>query len=188
MVFGLLMYSKEILSFIFGSDGVHDGSLLLEILIPGSIFMSVLLITNSLLEALGDVKAPVYSMMIGCAFKLIITYLAVGNESLGISGAPIGTVVLYAVALTVSSHRLARRHKIILPIFSTHIVPYMNAFISVAVSKKIFSMVLSWKNESIALLFAIIFSALIYAALSLFCGTISSKKIKMMANYTKIKG
>ncbi len=186
MVVGVLTYPREILNLIFGGIGVFEGTLLLELLIPGAIFMSLLLIANSMLEARGDVRAPLISMLVACAVKFVLTYVLTGNAEYGIAGAPIGTVSSYAVALFISARRLSKKHSVKLPIIVTHFMPYLNAILSVLLSRRIFEIMREWRGDGVALLISIAFTAVVYALLCLFCGVISKNKIKKMANYTKM--
>ena len=59
--------------------------------------MCVMLLTNSIMQAHGKVRLPIYTMLIGGAVKVAINYVLVGNPSVNIKGAPIGTVVCYAL-------------------------------------------------------------------------------------------
>lgn len=186
MVIGIMAYPHEILSLIFGDIGINDGAPLLLLLMPAAVLMSILLIANSFLESRGDVRAPVFAMLIGCTLKLIITYFMVGNAEFGISGAPIGTVVSYGVSLFIACRRLVKKHGVYLPIFRTHFMPYLNAALSVMLSRRIYGIASCTIGEGISLLAAIAFTAVTYMLLCIFCGVINKKKIKKVANYTKM--
>ncbi|MCI9391942.1 MAG: polysaccharide biosynthesis protein [Oscillospiraceae bacterium] len=69
----------------------------LQLLGVASIFVCVMLLTNSIMQAHGKVRLPIYTMLIGGAVKVAINYVLVGNPSVNIKGAPIGTVVCYAL-------------------------------------------------------------------------------------------
>ena len=186
MVIGIMAYPGEILSLLFGNIGISDGAPLLLLMMPAAVLMSLLLIANSLLESRGDVRAPVFAMLIGCILKLVITYFLVGNSDYGISGAPIGTVVSYGIALFIAVRRLVKKHGIHLPILRTHFMPYLNAMLSVMLSRRIYSAAVGSVGENVSLLIAVAFTAVTYTLLCVFCGVISKKKIKMVANYTKM--
>ncbi len=69
----------------------------LRLLGIASIFVCVMLLTNSIMQAHGKVQLPIFTMLIGGAVKVIINYILVGNPDIGIKGAPIGTLVCYAL-------------------------------------------------------------------------------------------
>ena len=53
--------------------------------------------TNAILQAGGNEKYPVWSMLAGGAVKLIVNWVLVGDPEVNIVGAPIGTICCYAV-------------------------------------------------------------------------------------------
>ena len=55
------------------------------------------LMTNAILQAGGNEKYPVWSMLAGGAVKLAINWVLVGDPEVNIVGAPIGTICCYAV-------------------------------------------------------------------------------------------
>ncbi len=95
-------FSKEILTLLFEKSMAEHAYPLLTLLSPAITFIAPLTIINTALEASGAVRAPLYSMLLGAVVKLIATYVLIGNPELGISGAPIGTVLFYLVSLVAS--------------------------------------------------------------------------------------
>ena len=69
----------------------------LRILGIASIFVCLMLLTNSIMQAHNKVRLPIYTMLIGGVVKVAINYLLVGNPDINIKGAPIGTLVCYAL-------------------------------------------------------------------------------------------
>lgn len=69
----------------------------LQLLGIASIFVCIMLLTNSIMQAHGKVRLPIYTMLAGGAVKVGINYLLVGRPEVNIKGAPIGTVVCYGL-------------------------------------------------------------------------------------------
>lgn len=63
------------------------------------LFNSMVLLTNAIMQAHGDVTTPVIHMLIGGVIKIVVNYILVGNPQLNIVGAAIGTLVCY-IAIT----------------------------------------------------------------------------------------
>lgn len=63
------------------------------------LFNCMVLLTNAIMQAHGDVTTPVIHMLIGGAIKVVVNYILVGNPQLNIVGAAIGTLVCY-IAIT----------------------------------------------------------------------------------------
>lgn len=77
------------------------------------IFNSLVLVTNAVMQAHGDVTTPVINMIIGGVVKVVLNYFLVGIPALNITGAAMGTVVCYALITTLNvvamvRHRLAK--------------------------------------------------------------------------------
>ena len=73
------------------------------------VFNSLVLLLNAIMQAHGDVTTPVINMLIGGIVKIIVNYILVGQPSLNIIGAPIGTLVCY-IAITALDVVAMRRH------------------------------------------------------------------------------
>lgn len=186
MTFGLLVYSKEILGFLFPDSNLKVGSELLCMLTPAILFSSMLMVVNSILEAAGKLRSPMISMIFGSIAKLLVSYFAITKSSLGILGAPLGTVICYAMALLVSLILYDKTLKTRLPIFASSFAPYSSAFTAVFASRILYDRLFFLIDDRALLLLCILVAAVIYFCLLAFVGVLSPKKIHKMANYTKI--
>ncbi len=74
----------------------------LSILGIGVFFISMVSTTNALLQACGKTMLPVVSVLSGVALLTICEITLVGNESVGIYGAPISSIVCYATAFSLN--------------------------------------------------------------------------------------
>ena len=169
---GLAFYSKEILSLLFKGSQAAAGAPLLLLLSPAIVFSSVLLILNSILETSGRVRAPIFSMLTGSLFKIVVSYFLISKSNFGIMGAPLGTVVCYATSLICSSVIFVKHFKRIPPIFSTSFASYMEAGVAVFVSKLVYNQIYDKVSGIISLGIAILISAIIYFTMSALFGSI----------------
>ena len=65
-----------------------------------TIFVCIMSLCNSILQASGHVGLPVIGVVVGGVVKIVVNYLLVGNYDINIKGAPIGTLCCFgAVAL-----------------------------------------------------------------------------------------
>ena len=74
----------------------------LQILGITSIFVCIMLLTNSIMQAHDKVRIPIYTMVMGGIVKVVINYILVGDPDVNIKGAPIGTFVCYALIAVVN--------------------------------------------------------------------------------------
>lgn len=73
------------------------GPTILAYLGAASVFVCIALVTNSILQANGNERLPIISMLAGGIVKIAANLLLVGRPSVNILGAPIGTICCYAV-------------------------------------------------------------------------------------------
>ncbi len=74
----------------------------LSILALGIFFISLVSTTNSLLQACGKTMFPVISVLTGVVLLIICEINMVGNEKIGIFGAPISSIICYVTAFTLN--------------------------------------------------------------------------------------
>lgn len=91
---GLATLAHPILTILYGTN---DAALLLQLIAPAVVFVSMVLVTNSILQATGNVLVPVMNIFMGGVAKVVINSVLVSNPEVNINGAPIGTTVCYFI-------------------------------------------------------------------------------------------
>ena len=104
----LYFYSFDLLDVLFSLQSSAVGAPMLATLSLGICMMSVLTVVNTALESQRRISAAVFSLLLGAAVKLFVSYILIGRGDLGILGAPIGSVISYVVSLAVSLAFLER--------------------------------------------------------------------------------
>ena len=96
---GFFVLSGQILRLLFSNNpiGADIAEPLLRSLSVGVIFICLVSLTNSLLQAAGKVYTPVVNMLVGGVVKFLANWFLIGNPNINISGTPIGTVLCYGV-------------------------------------------------------------------------------------------
>ncbi len=84
---------------------------------------------NSMLQAVGRQKVPVYLMLIGASIKLLMNFTLVGIPEINIKGAPVGSISCYIFIVVVSLMILYRRAKIKPDIVTTFLKPLFAAIL-----------------------------------------------------------
>ncbi len=107
---GLAILSGPIMSVIYPGSHEAGGSVLLFMGIA-AFFVCTSLITNAVLQAHGNERLPVISMLAGGAAKIIVNWVLVGNPDINIKGAPIGTIACYAIMCVLNVYFLRRSMK-----------------------------------------------------------------------------
>lgn len=179
---GMSLLAGPILQLIFHSRSAEPT---LSVLGYAIIFVSLVSLTNAILQATGHAGLPVINMIIGGVTKVIVNYFLVGNPSINITGAPIGTNLCYIVILAlnlVSIHRIIRvRYNIV----SLVIKPLISVAAMAAVVIALYGRVAPMGNL-VATVITIAAAGVVYAAVLLMVGGISENDIKMLPKSDKI--
>ncbi len=186
MMLGMAAFAEEILKLLFPNSEIRLGASLLVLISPAILFSSLLLVTNTSLEAHGFVRTPLISMAIGSLAKVLVSYIMITRTDMGILGAPVGTVASYAVALLVSLIIYGKRIKRSLPVISSCVLPHLIALAAVIFARGAYNELYFLIDERALLLLSIALAALIYLGLLTFFGLLSPKKIEKIANYTNL--
>ena len=93
---GLSVLAQPIMDTVYPGSHASGGELL-TIMGIASFFVCMALMMNAILQAGGNEKYPIYSMVAGGVVKVAVNWVLVANPEINIVGAPIGTLACYAV-------------------------------------------------------------------------------------------
>ena len=115
MAVGLFVLGEPIMALIFPNLNAQLAGPLLSTLGLATLFVCMMLVCNSILQAHGFVSLPVIIMVAGGVLKIITNYNVVIQPNIGIYGAPMGNVLCFALCmaldLVVMSRVIPRRPK-----------------------------------------------------------------------------
>lgn len=97
MGLGLWSLSEPLFRLFYPRYNVALGGELLAVLGIASIFVCLMLITNSILQSYGRVNIPIVTMLLGGVAKIALNYQLVAIPDVNIHGAPVGTLVCFAL-------------------------------------------------------------------------------------------
>ncbi len=96
---GLCILSEPILALIFSSSSASAAHVMLSYLSPAVFFYAVTAVTNSVLQATGNEKLPIITMLIGAAAKLVGCSSLMANANIERYGIPISTCICYLITM-----------------------------------------------------------------------------------------
>lgn len=115
MAVGISVLASPIIDVLYFGSG-NQGAALLAIMGVASFFVCLALMTTAILQAGGRERLPMYTMLIGGAISITLNWFLVGNPSINIYGAPIGTLACYVVMsglnLWFVMHKMPERPKL----------------------------------------------------------------------------
>ena len=93
---GLFVLAEPVFRVIYwGSNPA--GPTLLRLLGIAAFFVCMNMMCNAILQAAGKERLPIISIIVGGAVKIGVNWVLVGNRSINITGAPIGSICCFAV-------------------------------------------------------------------------------------------
>jgi len=183
---GLSVLARPILNLLYGDP---DHSILLNIMGIAVLFVTIVQVTNAVLQAWGYVWTPVFNMLLGGIVKVGLNLYLVSQPEINISGAPVGTLMCYITVMTLNIIALRRKTNIRLkfsefilkPLF-LGIVTAFTAYLSFDFLLKVIS------SETICLFLSIAFTAVLYFVFLFLVRGISEDEILLIPKGEKILG
>jgi stage V sporulation protein B len=181
----LALYSKPIISLLFGISGAELGTSasLLTALSVSVAFSGMITTTNAILQAYGQAKLPIISMLIGSAIKLLSAAILIGIPSVNIYGAPLSTLLCNSVIVGINLHMIVKHSGIMKSLRQVLLQPLLAATPSVGIPALLFAVLSShgW-NERILFVAMVPLTLVIMAVLSLKSGILGERELEGIAN------
>ena len=181
--FALALYSEPILSIIFPSqrDAIELCAPLLSMLGGSVLFSCLMTTTNALLQSYRKQRLPIISMSLGVALKLVSTYALVRTDSIGVMGAPIGSLICNIAVTYLNLYFLWKYSGVRIEMFGTLVGPLLASLASVGGGFALYRFLLL-RTESTLLPFgvAVFVSVLAYIAIALMLGCITEQDIRLL--------
>ncbi len=201
---GLFVLGTPIIRLIFPKLTAPLAGPLLSTLGLATLFVCMMLVCNSVLQAYGFVNLPVFVMLLGGLVKIFNNYHLVTVPSVGIFGAPVGNVLCFGLCMVLDLIIISRvipHHPRLIPIFAKPAAAAslmgMGAWAVYGLGSKLLSVqskgpggemvrTLSYSRNAIAVLAAILVAVVIYLVLIVALRAISKDDLALMPKGDKI--
>ncbi len=186
--FGLSFMSLPILNLLYPTqpEDAITVAPLLTLLGIAVVFVCLVSITNSILQAIGKERVPVRTILLGGLFKVATTYVLVANPAINIYGAPIGTNVCYCIIMILNLHFIKKALGK-LPSIAGFTAKVLGAsLVSCAGARLLYNLLSQMISPSISTVVGIGFAGLCYLAIILFSRTMSKDDIILLPSGEKI--
>ena len=193
MAVGLCVLAYPIVHVLYG-DTHEIGSTLLVLLGAASFFVCLTLITSSVLQANGNERLPMISMLAGGAVKLGVNWVLVGNPDINIVGAPVGTICCYAVICVLNCIFLKKRLTGELSFTKAFVRPLFSSLVMGAVARAIYGLASGFAGGpaadrvmmAICMTAAIIIAVAAYIALVILTRAVTLDDMKLIPKGEKL--
>ncbi len=198
---GLMVLGTPIIELLFPAISADIAGPLLSTLGLAAIFVCLMQVANSVLQAHGFVNLPIVIMLIGGGVKIFTNYNLVAIESIGVYGAPMGNVFCFGICLILNLILIARvvpNRPRYLPIFMKPLFAAtlmgVGTWAMYGLSSKALLSVerfseagsLSWSGNALATLISIGVAVVIYFALIILTRAISREDLALMPKGEKL--
>ncbi|HHY81189.1 MAG TPA: polysaccharide biosynthesis protein [Clostridiales bacterium] len=186
---GMAVLSRPICALLYSSLPESEITVtgeILAILSVGVIFLTMVQTLTAILQGLNKMTVPVGNLAIGALFKVVVTYILVGNPGINVRGAAFGTVVCYGVAAVLDLAAVVRYARTPVPFMEFIVKPVIAVSVmslSVYFANGFFSTVLS---ASKATLLSIVVGVVVYAIVLLAAGAIKKQDLELMPGGRKL--
>lgn len=184
---GIAILSKPILGFLFSNDeSVAIAAPLLSILAPAIFFSAILTVTSAVLQAYRHQGKPIVSMLCGIAAKAVVSGILLSIKSVGIFGAPIGTLVSYFIMAAVNFIFVLKYVGTQINIFKLIWKPLLSSVLSSIITIASFLLLSSVCSENAAMLISVLITAIIYFMLLFVCKEFTRNDVLLLPKGEKI--
>ncbi|MCD7934866.1 MAG: polysaccharide biosynthesis protein [Oscillospiraceae bacterium] len=194
MGIGLSVLSHPIVNILY-TDTHPIGPAILTILGAASIFVCLSLVTNAILQADGDEKLPIFSMLAGGCVKIAANLLLVRIPEINILGAAIGSVCCYMTICIMNCVFIYRRmavkprylHTFLRPLFSA-LVMGASAWAVYGICARLFHVAEGASRLSMlaALCIAIAIAVVVYVVMAILTRSVTMEDIRLIPKAEKI--
>jgi len=175
---GIGTFSFSILSTIFPLSSAKLAAPYLTAISPGIVFICLLAVTNSILQAHGHPRLPILSLLTGATLKILTGYFLIGTQKLGMMGAPIGTVVCYAAASLMNLVFVMRKTRVHIRFASVFLRPLWASCIAVASAVGFDHLLSHTVPNTVRLLLVILIAVLLYLVIAVKTKLIHMEEIR----------
>ena len=187
--FGLTALSMPIVDLLtsdYTQADLQTGGAILAFMGITVIFNSLILVTNAMMQAHGDVTTPVINMIVGGVVKVIINFVLVGIPELNIVGAAIGTLACYLVIMVLNVIAMRLKKTIDLRSLLGVLKPLLASVLMGAVAYMVNSVLCRFVSSSVACAASIAVAGVCYVILVLLFRVITWEDCQLLPKGEKI--
>ena len=183
---GLAVLSGPIIQMLYPETNQEVASHCLLVLGIASAFVCMMLLCNAILQANGRAALPIWFIAIGSATKLAVNFVLVQIPSVGIKGAPMGTLVCFAL---VSVMELVAIKKV-----TPHPPKYLRVFVKPAIAAGVmgaavwasYGLLAAHLGNTLSVAGSIVIGCVVYGILVLVLRIVSRDDLSLMPKGDKI--
>lgn len=195
--FGLAAVSTNLLGMFYGTSAAAIGGPILAVYGFSIFLFAVSSPITNMLQALGRTDIPLKSLCVGAVVKVVLNYVLIGNPTININGAPIGSIACYVIVVGINLFSIIKISGVKVNFGSIFFKPLICSAMSAGVAfatVKVFSKVLAnfgdpegmLNGNTVALVIAVGAAVVVYVLALLFLKALSKDDLEMVPKGEKI--
>ena len=188
---GLAAFSRPVLEILFRgqSEAIDIAAPLLAVLGISVLFSCLITTTNAIIQAYGRPSLPIFSMLVGVLVKLAVSYVLIGNPSVGVMGAPIGSLACNVAVTAINLYFTGKNSSCAFDVRTVFFKPVWVSLLSVGASLAIYVGVFSFaQNLYLSFAIALVAAVTSYLAFSWLIRSITVEDISLLPFGERIAG
>lgn len=177
---GMSIMAEPILRLFYRADLARTGAPMLSVLALAVLFLSLLAMSNAILQALDAARAPLCSILFGAAVKLGASWLLTGQPEVGMLGIPLSTVLCYAAMAVCNLYFVLRVTRAQLPLGVMLCKPGLAAVFCALTARAAYGMLLQYLPAQLCTLVSIAAGGAVYLAALIALGGIGADVLSLL--------
>lgn len=183
---GLAVLSGPIIQMLYPETNQEVASHCLFVLGIASVFVCIMLLCNAILQANGRAGLPIWFIAIGSAVKLLVNFLLVQMPSIGIKGAPLGTLVCFVLVAVMELTAIKKVTPYPPRYLRVFVKPTIAAIVMGAAAWAAYGLLVDHLGNTLSVAGAIVVGAVIYGVLVLLLRIVSRDDLSLMPKGDKL--
>jgi stage V sporulation protein B len=183
---GLAVLAGPIIQLLFPETNQEIASTCMRILGIASIFVCIMLLCNAILQANNHAGLPIWFIAIGSITKLVVNFFLVQTPSVGIKGAPVGTLVCFTLVAVLELIAIKRVTPYPPKYLRVFLKPAIAAAVMGAAAWASYGLLSGHLGNTLSVAGAIVVAGVVYLALVLVLRIVSKDDLSLMPKGEKI--
>ena len=183
---GMIVLGKPIVKLLFSSLNADVAGPILSILGVANIFVCLMLVCNSIMQAHGALYVPIFTMITGGVLMVLFDYFVVAIPSVNIYGSPIGTCLCYAVTCLLDLIYVRRRVPNCPGYLRVFAKPFAAAVVMGGAAWAGYGLLHRHLGNGVSTLAAVLIGVVVYAVMLILMKTLTRDDLSLMPKGEKI--
>lgn len=185
---GMSTMAEPIIKVLFPTN-IYEAPIaadLLKILGIASIFVSVSVVLNNILQAVGRIFAPLKLLLVGSIIKISVNWLLISVPLINISGAPWGTLICYLFIMSAGIWVLMQEIDADIALLPIIIKPALASLFCCASAKYAMKIMEKLIPYTVSMFVSIMIGAIIYIVFLVILKGFDQSELELLGNNSKL--